>query len=151
MPIQRIESAIQREHHSIDLTYKVMDEKRALTNALGTGIILGAGYLGTKSITKNENSALKEALSGAADFVAKHLNNGIKNIDKKEKLTKVTDFLQKVKEMPARTKALALFGGFIFAQLIGLAKVNGYMKGILNQAKADEKTVAEDRIIRNNI
>lgn len=143
----KLDAAIQKEQQYVDQKYKKMNNRRAVVNTVATGALLGVGYLGTKSIVKNENSALKEALAGTTDFVLKHANNGIKHIDKKEKLTKVTTLLQKAKDAPAKTKALAVFGAFIAMELLNFTKINSYLKGVFNQAKADEKLVRTNKTI----
>ncbi len=144
MPISELQASIQRENRSVDKKYKTANTVRTVSNVAAGSIVAGLGYLGTKSISK-EKSMLKDGLAGASDFVLKHLNNGIKRIDKKEKLKGVTKLLQKAKDAPAKTKALAVFGAFIATRFLKLIKTNSYIKGALNQAKADEKAVRANR------
>lgn len=136
---------IKVNSNEIDKKYKIAHNVRRISSASIGAAWLGVGYLGAKSITKNKNSALKEAIAGASDFVLKHLNNGIKHIDKKQKLTKVTELLEKAKNAPAKTKALAVFGAFIANGLLGVIKASSYLKGALVQANNDEKIIHGQR------
>lgn len=148
MAIERLQTSIQRQNEYIDKKYKTANNMRRAVNA-GTGaVILGAGYLGAKSISK-EKSVLKDGIAGASDFVLKHTGNLIKKVDKKEKLTKVSNLIQKAKNAPAKNKALAVFGLFIGNAMLNLVRKNNYLKGVFNQAKADEKAIRATKTIEN--
>ncbi len=148
MAIESLQSSIQRQNEYIDKKYKTANNMRKAVNAGAGAIVLGAGYLGAKSISK-EKSALKDGIAGASDFVLKHTGNLVKKVDKKEKLTKVSDLIQKAKNAPAKNKALVVFGLFIGHAMLNLVRKNNYLKGVFNQAKADEKAVRATKAIED--
>ena len=139
MSLDRLQASIQRESSYVDKKYKTEHKLRQGANTIAKGIVLGAGYLGAKSISK-EKSILRDGLAGASNFVLKHLHNGIKAIDKKQKFKGITEALTKAKNAPAKTKALVVFGAII---------ANAFIKGVLNQAKVDEKAYRANKALEN--
>jgi len=148
MSLERLQNSIQTQNNIVDKKYKSANTVRRTANAIGGGVLLGVGYLGAKSISK-EKSMLKDGLAGASDFVLKHTANALKKVDKKEKFTKISGLLQKAKDAPAKTKALVVFGTFIASRLISLAKQNSYLKGVLNQAQTDEKVIRANQALED--
>lgn len=148
MTIDRLQASIQRQNEYIDKKYKTAGNLRRAVSAGAGALVLGAGYLGAKSISK-EKSVLRDGIAGASDFVLKHTANAVKKIDKKDKLAKVSGLLQKAKNAPAKTKALAVFGLFIGNAMLNLVKKNSYLKGVFNQAKADEKAFKTAKAFEN--
>ena len=132
MSLDRLQASIQRESSYVDKKYKTEHKLRQGANTIAKGIVLGAGYLGAKSISK-EKSILRDGLAGASNFVLKHLHNGIKAIDKKQKFKGITEALTKAKNAPAKTKALVVFGAIIANAFINTVKGNSYIKGVLNR------------------
>ena len=148
MSLDRLLASIQRESSYVDKKYKTEHKLRQGANTIAKGIVLGAGYLGAKSISK-EKSILRDGLAGASNFVLKHLHNGIKAIDKKQKFKGITEALTKAKNAPAKTKALVVFGAIIANAFINTVKGNSYIKGVLNQAKVDEKAYRANKALEN--
>ncbi len=72
MSLDRLQASIQRESSYVDKKYKTEHKLRQGANTIAKGIVLGAGYLGAKSISK-EKSILRDGLAGASNFVLKHL------------------------------------------------------------------------------
>lgn len=150
MPLDRLQTSIQRENNYVNKKYKQEHKARQISNTLAKGIVLGAGYLGAKSISK-EKSILRDGLAGASNFVLTHLHNGIKAIDKKEKFKGATEALTKAKNAPAKTKALVVFGAIIANAFINTIKGNNYLKGVLNQAKVDEQVCRINKTIEDEV
>ncbi len=148
MSIDRLQNSILKQNAQVDKKYTGINRARKVTNLASGAVWLGAGYLGAKSISK-EKSILKDGLAGASNFVLKHLNNGIKAIDKKEKFKGASDLLQKAKNAPAKNKALVVFGAFIASRLLNVVKRNNYLKGVLKQAKVDEKAIRANEALEN--
>jgi len=147
MSIERLQSTIQRQNEYIDKKYKNITTARRIVNTASKAAILGMGYAGVKSVSK-EKSHIRNIFAGASDFVLKHLSKGVKAINKKGRLDGAANVLEQAKNSSAKTKALVVLGIITGKLLLDSIKSNNRLIGIFSQAKHDETQYMYEKAMR---
>lgn len=133
---------------AIDRKYDKLNKERILVNVGAKGILAAGTYFGVKSAAKH-GSLLQRGINRGVNLILTGLAKPFKFIGKNGKIGQIGNVIERFKGIHPAVKGVSVVLGASVALFLNTIRNNGYKKGVLAQARQDEK--AFNRVKREQI